>query len=86
MMNINQIFNLSNLEKLQDLYMTSMQNAFWLKDLNGKYLSCNNFVTKKMMGLSNESDFVGLTDFDLPWNKIASFLIENDQNVIRNKK
>ncbi|MBP9742559.1 MAG: hypothetical protein KBD37_04290 [Burkholderiales bacterium] len=44
-------------------------SIYW-KDKNGYYLGCNEYVVK-MAGMSNKSDIIGKTDYELPWKTIA---------------
>jgi two-component system CheB/CheR fusion protein len=57
------------------------QFVFW-KDASGKYAGCNrNFA--QAVGLSDPTDIVGKTDYDLPWgNELADRYRADDRRVI----
>ncbi|MBY0545146.1 MAG: PAS domain-containing sensor histidine kinase [Gammaproteobacteria bacterium] len=59
-------------------------NIYW-KDLAGRYLGCNKRVLQ-LAGLDSLTDFIGKTDFDLPWANEAPKLQKIDFRVIRFKK
>ena len=54
-------------------------SIYW-KDLSGKYLGCNQYMTK-MAGLARE-EIIGNSDFYLPWWEQANKIAEIDQLVI----
>ena len=55
-------------------------SVFW-KDINGKYIGCNDFVVK-MAGLNSDKDIIGKTDYDLCWNDRAEVYRQNDLQVM----
>jgi two-component system cell cycle sensor histidine kinase/response regulator CckA len=64
---------------------TIPQAVFW-KDIDGKYLGCNQaFVTTA--GLNSPAQVIGKTDYDLPWPKAeADAYRAMDQTVIESKQ
>ncbi|MDF3054835.1 MAG: arcB 2 [Gammaproteobacteria bacterium] len=69
-------------------YLTKFANAFpgslYFKDLDGKYLWCNDFVIEKA-GATSLTEIVGKTDFEICWKHLAEHYRENDLEVMRTK-
>lgn len=64
---------------------TVPQSIFW-KDKDGVYLGCNKTFAREA-GLTNPSDIIGRTDFDLPWPKNeAEAYRADDKEVIDSAK
>ena len=59
----------------------AVQASIYWKDLSGVYVGCNKY-TLEMAGLYDRTDFLGKTDYELPWKEIADALKEIDQRVI----
>lgn len=55
-------------------------HVYW-KDLNGKYLGCND-QQAKMAGFKSRDDIIGKTDFDMPWKAAAEAVQAMDKLVI----
>ena len=76
--------NTSSLEPAQLLRLvldTIPQCVFW-KDVNSKYLGCNQLFADTA-GLDSPDRITGLTDFDLPWtDEQAQFYQLCDQRVM----
>lgn len=66
---------------LKNILMHIPGSVYW-KDKNGVYLGGNQFQAK-LLGFDKPEDFIGKTDHELPWHRIADKLTENDQRVIR---
>lgn len=81
---LDEIANLSNLE--QDKF-DNETFSFFAKDLEGKFIYLNSFVTK-ICGVSKKEDLIGLTDFDLDFYpaKATELVVENDHFVIAKDK
>lgn len=73
------------IEQLNDLGNMDTTIFLWSKDKKGKYLSCNR-VMYNAVGLSHESDMLGLTDFDLCWEKLGHLFKRNDDIVMHERK
>lgn len=58
----------------------SMPDLVWLKDINGRYLSCN-YRFEELMGVK-ESELIGKTDYDFTDKETADFFVGNDRKVI----
>jgi len=65
---------------LENIISLMPGHVYW-KNRDSVYLGCNNQMAKTI-GLKTRHNLVGKTDYDLPWNKKAHLLIENDQNVM----
>ena len=64
---------------------TVPQSIFW-KDKEGVYLGCNKTFANQA-GLTNPSDIIGKTDFDLPWpKKEAEAYRADDKEVVDSAK
>jgi len=60
--------------------------GIFIKNIDGKYLSCNEVLAKKLK-LKGSKDIVGMTDYDLPiLYKEAQALRAGDLKVIKTKK
>ena len=71
---------LSEKTALLDTILNTLPDLVWLKDLEGRFLSCNKMF-ERVCG-AREADIVGKTDFDLVDEKLANFFRENDLKVI----
>jgi diguanylate cyclase (GGDEF)-like protein/PAS domain S-box-containing protein len=56
------------------------QRIFW-KDTQSRYLGCNRAFANDV-GLTDASQIVGLTDYDLPWHEAASNARMRDREII----
>jgi len=71
---------LRNSEILLRTIVQTIPDLFWLKDINGIYLSCNTMFGR-FFGAS-EAEIVGKTDYDFVSRELADFFRENDRNAI----
>lgn len=65
-----------NIDSLYDLPC-----AVYLKNTQGLYLECNQYVASKA-GLNSTADIAGLGDIDLPWSKSAEIFSANDRLIL----
>lgn len=63
-------------EVLRHILETLPYSVFW-KDINSIYLGCNG-VFAHDAGLANTAAIIGLTDFDLPWDRAESEAYRKD--------
>lgn len=75
---LNNLPNFDNNFKDTHLYI-------WAKDKKGKYLSCNKTMYNDV-GLSNESEILGLTDLELCWEKFAILFRGNDNIIMHGRE
>ena len=54
--------------------------VYW-KDNSSRYLGCNGEFAK-IAGLTDPSELIGKTDYELPWKDIADVYIQNDSEII----
>lgn len=73
--------SLKSVETRLELFINAVPGYHWWKDLNGKYLGCNEAVAK-LLGLNSVKDVVGKTDYELAWSESADIMTENDRKVI----
>lgn len=66
---------------LDNIMMRVPGSIYW-KDLDGKFLGCNNYVAK-MAGLTKPSQIVGKSDSSLPWSYQASTIRQVDDEIIK---
>lgn len=72
-------------EMLQVILDNIPQSIFW-KNIDSVYLGCNKAFAESA-GLSNPSQIVGMTDFDLPWKEEETrFFIECDKRIMDSDK
>jgi len=57
----------------------------WWKDINGRYLGCNNEMIKTY-GLESASEIIGKTDYELPLSLTADAFVAFDNEVIKKGK
>lgn len=65
----------------QNDILNDVRFYFFCKDISGKFLNVNDVLLNEV-GLSKESDILGLTDFDLCWKEYAEGYRKIDQMVI----
>ena len=58
----------------------SMPDLVWLKDIDGRYLSCNHRF-EELYGVK-ESELIGKTDYDFVDKETADFFVGNDRKVM----
>ena len=63
----------------------NMPDRIYAKDLNSRFIVCNNALVKRM-GKANLEDIIGKTDFDLVPNDLASQYYLNEQEIIKSGK
>ena len=71
---------LVNSELRRHTLLQTIPDLIWLKDIEGKYLSCN-IMFERFFGAS-EADIVGKTDYDFVNTKLADSFRENDQKAM----
>jgi PAS domain-containing protein len=71
-------------DKINYQIIDALNASVYWKDINGKYLGCNDYMAK-MAGLSREQ-IIGNTDYYLPWKDRANKIREIDLLVINNCK
>jgi PAS domain S-box-containing protein len=77
--------NVHFLKALLSAITNSFNGNYWRKDIHGVYRECNQKLIV-LLGLNSVDDFVGKTDYELPWKETADQLIANDHLVISNKE
>jgi PAS domain S-box-containing protein len=60
--------------------LKTIPDLIWLKDMDGKYLSCNTMFERFFGAI--ESDIIGKTDYDFIDRELADFFRENDLKAI----
>lgn len=66
--------------------VANMPGHLYWKDKNGVYLGCNDRQARSL-GLTQGSQVVGKTDFELPWGEnVARAFIENDRRIMQTGK
>ncbi len=69
-----------------DLVINSVPHSIFWKNKESIYLGCNSIFAKQV-GLKNQNEIIGKSDYDLPWVKIeADAYISDDKEVIESKK
>ncbi len=63
----------------------NMPDRIYAKDLNSRFIVCNDALVKRM-GKTNLEDIIGKTDFDLVPNDLASQYYLNEQEIIKSGK
>jgi len=77
--------DVKNIEKRLESVIESIAGNHWWKDVNGRYLGCNDAVAR-LLGFQSPSEIIGKTDYDLPWADVADHLIKHDTEVMRSGK
>lgn len=72
------------IDKINYQIIDALNASVYWKDINGKYLGCNDYMAK-MAGLSREQ-IIGNTDYYLPWKDQANKIREIDLLVINSCK
>jgi len=72
---------IAELSYMLQLVLDSMPAFVFWKSRNGTYLGCNRAFAKDA-GLSSAGKIVGLTDFDLPWNRDQAKRYEADDRAV----
>ncbi len=67
-------------EKRLKTLVDTLPDMVWLKDVDGRYLSCNDRF-EKFFG-AKEEEIIGKTDYDFVDKELADFFRENDQIAI----
>jgi PAS domain S-box-containing protein len=60
--------------------LQTIPDLIWLKDLDGKYLSCNTMF-ERFFG-AREAEIIGKTDYDFIDKELADFFRENDRKAM----
>lgn len=68
-----------------DRLIDAVAVSIYLKDLQGVYLTCNQYMLD-MAGLGSKDQIIGKTDYDLPWSRQADKIRIIDQAVIQQNK
>jgi PAS domain S-box-containing protein len=66
---------------LNDVLKKVPGSVYW-KDLDGRFLGCNQFVAD-MAGLLSPEDVIGKTDYELCWKDKADIYRKNDEDIIK---
>ncbi|MBY0542716.1 MAG: response regulator, partial [Sphingobacteriaceae bacterium] len=74
--------SIKNVENRLELFINIVPGYHWWKDLDGRYLGCNEAIAK-LLGLNSSKDVIGKTDYELAWSENADTLAENDNKVIQ---
>jgi PAS domain S-box-containing protein len=75
---------LINSENLQHTLLQTIPDLIWLKDIEGRYVSCNTMF-ERFFG-SNEAAIIGKTDYDFVDRNLADFFRENDRKAMDSGK
>jgi PAS domain S-box-containing protein len=65
------------MEKIIDI----LPGVMWWKDTQGKYIGCNQAMLK-ICGLTAKENFIGKTDYDMPWTKEESDHYTDDDKAV----
>jgi two-component system aerobic respiration control sensor histidine kinase ArcB len=68
-----------------ELSINSIQNVIYCKNLEGRYIFCNDYFTT-LAGVSSPNEIIGLTDEMLPWRQSSDLLHAHDLEVIQTGK
>jgi PAS domain S-box-containing protein len=60
----------------------NMPDRIYAKDLNGRFIVCNNALIKRM-GTESVDDIIGKTDFDFLPHELAAQYFANEQEIIK---
>jgi len=63
----------------------NMPDRIYAKDLNSRFIVCNEALVKRM-GMTNLEDIIGKTDFDLVPKDLATQYYSNEQEIIKTGK
>jgi PAS domain S-box-containing protein len=74
-------YNLKVSENRLRTLLQTIPDLIWLKDLEGKFLSCNTMF-ERFFG-AKEIDIIGKTDFDFIDHKLAAFFRKNDEIAMK---
>lgn len=67
-----------------DDIVNHLPGVVWAKDCQLNYFACSNQLLT-FIGLKNKTNIIGKSDFDLPWEKYASYYREGDSLVLSGK-
>jgi two-component system, OmpR family, aerobic respiration control sensor histidine kinase ArcB len=73
-----------NTQGYLEAVIESIAGNHWWKDLNGRYIGCNEAMASSV-GLNSKKDVIGKTDYDMPWANQADELIKHDNEVIKSR-
>lgn len=76
---------IKNIESRIQLLINNIPGFHWWKDLEGKYLGCNDAIAE-LLGLDSPKEVIGKTDYELAWSENADQLVANDKIVIDSGK
>jgi PAS domain S-box-containing protein len=63
----------------------NMPDRIYAKDINGRFIVCNEALVKRM-GKTSVDEIVGKSDFDLVSHDLAALYFENEQEIIKTGK
>jgi PAS domain S-box-containing protein len=69
---------------LLDTVINTIPDLIWVKDVEGKYLTCNHMFERFYN--TSRLEIVGKDDYDFVSTELADFFRINDQNAIKNNK
>ncbi len=69
-----------NIEERLNFFIDSIAGYHWWKDLQGRYLGCNNAVAN-LLGFNSIQEVIGKTDYELPWAENAETLTCHEKQV-----
>ena len=70
--------------KYIDTYIELMMDLVFIKDINGKYIHCNNEYLKFLQ--KKKKEVIGKTDYDLLTKENADKCFKDDQDVLSGDK
>jgi two-component system aerobic respiration control sensor histidine kinase ArcB len=75
--------DVKNIQQHLDSVIESIAGNHWWKDINGRYMGCNEAVAK-FVGFNSSTALIGRTDHELPWisREFANELVKHDSEVI----
>jgi len=71
-----------SIENRLNTVVETIVGIHWWKDINGRYLGCNNEMIK-FYGLESAPELIGKTDYELPLAKEADEIVAFDNEVIK---
>ena len=69
---------------LLDTVINTIPDLVWVKDIGGKYLTCNHMFERFYN--ASRSEIIGKDDYNFVTTELADLFRQNDQNAIKNNK
>ena len=69
-------------EEFFDLIVEHIPGIFYWKDLEGVYCGCNEMFLETME-FGSAKEFIGKTDYELPWSEYADQIVKTDMQILR---